>query len=575
MPGTEITFGNVSLLQQTTQSTTYKIDACTDGTDYGNPEATVAEVASMLMDGDAAQVTRYGNRTATIKVRVKGATLDIVATGTAAIEAEVNKGRNTLTWLPPGTATASVFDVVYSTLDFGYDDLTENHVTRYFTLTLACLPFARRALSTTVVATALPATTPTITSIDACTSTTGWASPTGTIALADGGTSVRETGTAPGSNLAEMTRSGLSSTIAVGEYVMVTVEDSTGGYWYLYNDLQILLNGTAATYKALVADGTKRTYYLPRPSSGTLNTVKVAGTTFPTPDWISVHDISKSTGLPFTGSNAQRLFSVPIGGTARTQADIVVETPTGTIGQEGIVYTYRSGAALYPPLRGAYLTSSGGAGGTANVNSNAVSFTAASVFTIPAASIPPGTYSLVVRTQNTAATAYSLSWLATTTGSLTSTALDQSGSVSVPAGSGAYRHVEAGTLSLPTVAVGAGSAANVVLTVSSSLTGVNWDEMWLFNLDAGDLTRLQTPSGASRMIVSSATLGGNSRPSWKIGTQATVANDIDAGDRATAPGVHQITPGPLTAFVVTPLSGAGGQTVTLSLYERFRHHVTP
>lgn len=573
-------YGAQSLLM-TAKVNGYQIDTAVDNTDWGNPTATIANVASMLMDGDKMVVTRFGNREATIKVRIYGTTLDDVAAGEAVLQGEINRGLNTLTWQPPGTSTASVFDVIYGDLGFQFDSYSENGlVMRTFVLTLVCLPFARRATQTVVVAAALPAAAPTVTSIDPCTSVTGWASPTGSIALSDASTAVRQTTTTPATVLAQMTKTGLSAAIAVGEYVMVEISTSNSNTVdYVYDDLKVYLNGstTPAVLQAAVASasGVSTTYYFPRPAA-TLTSVKVAETTLPSPAYITVHDISKSTGLPFTGTNAQRSFALTVGGTARTAADLTVETPTGKIGEEGIVYTYKPGTALYPPLRNTYLTSAGAAATSGTVTNAANDFTAPAVFTIPAAAIPAGNYSLVVRARHTSTATVTLSWTATTTGVLTNTTLNQSGSAALGL-STSWIHGEIGVLTLPTVAVGAGSAANVVLTVSASAAAASWDEIWLFNLDNGDLTRLVVPtsgSTGSKMIISSATLLGSPNPAWKIGTQGTTANDIDAGDRIVAPGVHQIMPGILSVFVVTPGAGSGGQIVTGALYERFKHNVT-
>lgn len=560
----EIIFGGLPLLAPLSSGGDYEIDVCADGTDYGNPAAVVAEVASMLMDGEKAKITRFGNRTAVLELRIKGSSLDAVTAGTAAIEAEVNRGRNTLTWLPPDWATPSVFDVVYSTLDFKTDDLSELRVTRYFTLTLVCQPFARRMTLTTVIADPLPAVAPVVTSVDDCTSATGWS--TSTSLTSSGGAIVVDT--APVSSKVLVSRTGLSAPLGAGEYVALDIE----GYWP--GDVQFTINGdeaTLATKEPLSAN--RNRWYLTAKGATTLASL---GLTFKSPAGpsIKIHDVS-IYDHPASTSIRQRSFTAQVNGTARTTADLVVEATSG-LGDEVLIFTAPVATAIDPPMRH-WMTGSVGDADASAASGYHNDFDGSRFWTIPLSAIPPGMHSICARLQDTAGSNdVTFTWSAEiNTGPWASGTPTEGGSVTVPL-TPSWGMQELAVAMLPPIETAIPSSSVLTISIDTASTTALLDDLYLFNLDAGVLTLLSdlTVSGEtpSKVEVRSATID-RDRPAWVAGTAGTDLHDISVADRAASPGQHEFRPGVMSIFVVTP-SAVDGQTVSVEYYERFQHHVT-
>jgi hypothetical protein len=583
---TALTFGTLPLLSST-PGAAYTIQAASDGTDWGNPEAVVANVASMLMDGDRAEITRFGNRTATIKLRVTGATLDDVSAGEAAIMAEVNSGRNTLTWVPPGTATPSVFDVIYSNLPFNFDDYSENLPRREFTLTLICLPFARRDTLSTVTAT--PASTPTVTPINDTTSTTNWSTTAAGGSVVDlGATGVRGTSAPSGTyrTYNDLRLSGMSASFTATDYLLIEWDTSVGWAYEPTWSLTVVVGGVTSirTLQAVeTVSGERKKGYFNMPA-GTLSqmTFKLSYGNTPTSHTLDIYSVAKVNQLPYYGTPRQRSLVANVGGTARTTANVRVNlSASANFTRDFLLFTAPVGKAISPPMR-RYLFSSSAVTTDATLVSGAShTFGVPSVYKIPAASIPPGTHLIVgFLKQGGGSVTPTLSWTASMEATFATTATDASDSKVVDfntGGVGIWGAYALGVVDLPLIALPSMTDANVKLTFSSSTPGTVVDEIWLFNLDTGDLTwlnDLNSPTGSRPEIrgyeVRSASVD-DPRPDWRVGEYYFVDKDISAANRAVSAGVHEFRPGVMSIFIVTP--GDVGQTVTGTWYERFRNHV--
>lgn len=582
MTSAALTFGSVPLLSPNPPWADYAIESTADGTTWGNPAAVVATVASMLMDGENAKITRFGNREATIPLQIRGATLDAVAAGEAEVMAEVNKGRNTLTWSPPGWSTPSVFDVVYAILDFRYDDLAEkDQVTRYFTLTLVCEPSGRRELPTIVVADPVPTTAATVTSIDTCGSTTGWSVSSGWAqAVVSGDLVATSSGTSP---TLDMTRTGLSTTFAADELLRLTMDTTTINTSFF----SVKVNGVAAALAAAVPlVGPSAVYYYRVPAGATLNTLEIhAPILTGRAKVFKVRDVSRTNRMPSDGSTRQRSFTAEIGGTARTTASVTVEavSPSTELGDDALIYTAPAGT-ITPPLR-KYLTSSdtvstsGPPFSTGPLLSGAYQDinTVDSVYTIPTSEITPGTYAIVARMISGATSAIkTIEWEASMAGSPWAGSITETGVTTVELGR-VGKFYQLGVVTLPLVAVSDDAAASVVLSfdgvTGGSISGL--DDVYLCNLDVGTLSwfaGLTTTGTPSKVAVTSATLD-SPVPQWTAGTAGSTADDVSVARLMESPGVHEFVPGTLSIFVATPL--ATQQKVTVEAYERFQHHVTP
>lgn len=541
-----------------------------EGTDPGNPEAIVAAIASMLMDGDKAEVTRSGNQIARYPIEISGDDLDVVAAGEAMLMAEVNRGRNTTTWTPPGPAEPNVHDVVYSTLEFHFDDLAENRATRYFTLVLECIPFARRAEPTVVVAEPIPDVEPTWTTIDDCTSLTGWSTPSGTLSLADGGTAVQVANTAF-SDVVELQRSGLSAPVAAGSYLVVEWEVRGTAY---PPTPTLRVNGVPTAPAAIVwKSGQGAQWFVEVPA--TVADINLTAPTNTLGGYLLAHELSSVDALPFIGTRRQRTFTAQIGGTARTQADLVVEGESGEdLGDELLVYTAPVGAAMDPSLRGWREDGPEGVADPDAVSGFWTPLGAPSEFLLP---IPrSGTHLLVGRLNAALSTTSTVSWSlsnATDTYAAADDVVEGSISINVAATPQFYA---LGVVTLPTLAVPAGSPTMQYLSIHDDTEVVSWDDLWLFNIDK-DVGKLSWFSGMydsplhpSRAVMRSASLD-SPRPAWLVGDASDPSLDVDVSRRMKSPGEHQFPPGLISILTVSTNARA---RVTLSAYPRFMHHVT-
>jgi hypothetical protein len=573
MSDAELVFGSLPLLSSGFADADYTIEALGDGADFGTPEAVIASVASMLMDGNKARINGFGNREVTIPIQIRGANLDIVAAGEAAVMAEVNRGRNTLTWTPPGMTTPSVYDVVYSVLAPNFLDLDEVRVTRKFTLTLECISFPRRAELTTVVATPIPAPDPTVTSINDCTSLTGWTAEGGTMAVV-GADAIRITKSTVDDFL-RLSLGGLS--LATLDTDCIAVEVVTSG-WTI-PPIALRINGQNRTIIAVqYVSGSREKWYFDAPTT-TVTTLDIVATT----DTIAaatmtIYDVSMVDQPPFLGSRRQRMFTATVGGSARTQADLAVEVDDGssTIGSDLLLFSAPMGAAIAPPMRQWWESGDTPISDAATISGAVQTFSTPSVYRIPAAAVPAGAHLIVARLMTDFATGAVFEWTASIHGSdYTAADTDTSGTANLLLTLD-WKFHSIGVVMLPPVALDSASNAEVEITLDTTDTLATLDELYLFNLDTGVLTWLtdldQGAETPTRAVVRSASLD-SPQPQWLVGTAGTSADDVDASSRATSPGIHEFVPGVMNIFAVTP--DATEQTVTVGYYERAMHNITP
>ncbi len=565
--GSTITFGSLPLLTPDPAAADYTLDvsATEHGTDWGNPEAVVATVFSMLTDGDRAKITRFSNRQIAIRVKITGANLDVVAKGEEALMVEVNRGQNTLTLVPAGVETASVFDVVYSVLTFTHDDAAAARGEQYGTLTLTCHPFARRDTPTTIVAEPIPAVPPLVTVLDNGTSVAGWSAVSGDVFLSGGGVAFQGT-TSP-----LCRRTGMAAAVADAEFVVVDI------YAPFLTSISLFDTAGKAVATDIVAVkvvGTNRRRWYFSPSRATVvDRVEINA-------WESVvFGISVTDQLPFDGSRQQRSFTAMVPGTARTAANLRVELNGGSsyVEPDFLLFTAPTEAAIAPPMR-KYLSSS------AEVTQHAVPVSGArqqlstpSVYSIPAANIPPGAHLIVARVNRGPGVEAGIETIGWST-SINNVYADEStstvGEVQVIL-NGFWKNLELGVVDLPGGVLAADTSAAIDLTITGS-ANVGLDEVWLFNLDTGVLTWLtdldEGDEQPSAYEIRSATID-QPRPDWRVGAVGTSAEDISVAGRAKSAGVHEFLPGLMDVFIVT----AGGyyQTVTAKFYDRFAHRVTP
>lgn len=165
-------------------ATGYAIEAMADGTNFGNPEALIEVVKSLLSDGSLAVLEGWDNREAPIRLRLSAPSGGAAGPQLAAAEKALMAGvlapsKEPLVHVPPAAESATcVFDVVAARLERdtsdGWDLEEVMREYRYYLLTLTCLPFARSETSSVVAAIPVPPATETKATIDTCDLLTNW-----------------------------------------------------------------------------------------------------------------------------------------------------------------------------------------------------------------------------------------------------------------------------------------------------------------------------------------------------------------------------------------------------------------
>lgn len=157
----------------------YQLEVLAEDTSLGSPKSVLTELESFVADGSLAALTGVENRELEIMVQITASTKAGLAQGEAALVGQCSPlhgrpWRTTFSWTPPDSGVANVFDVTAAWPEHRFDDLGELRFERYYLLTLTCLPFARAQGLTTVSLAAPSSSPPTSTTINACTSLTGW-----------------------------------------------------------------------------------------------------------------------------------------------------------------------------------------------------------------------------------------------------------------------------------------------------------------------------------------------------------------------------------------------------------------
>lgn len=165
----------------------FYVGTLAEGTDWGNPEPVRRALRRFLLDGSRSVKEYDDNRTIPLRLRVSSPDGLALAGGESALD-QVDGRRCELVWTPPDDfAPPAVFLVESANLRHNMDDLGENRLERFYTLTLDCLPHAYSDQWVTVEA--LPQAVSTRTEFEDCADLTGWSA--SGVEIADGGDYVR------------------------------------------------------------------------------------------------------------------------------------------------------------------------------------------------------------------------------------------------------------------------------------------------------------------------------------------------------------------------------------------------
>ena len=591
-----LTWGALDFVDPNPTDAGYLLEACADGSNFGNPKALIQTVRSLLTDGSLAVIENWDNREIPIRIRISAPDAiagPALAAGEAALMAELRaESKAPLVFTPPATdAPASYYDVVVAELerDYGGDWDAEESLReeRYYLLTLTCLPFARPEATTVVAAlgSPVPPGSATVTNIDDGTSTTNWAY-TGTRfnmatlppALVSSGGAVVGSGTvhygtptiAP---FYEVARTGTIS-FATEPYLRVSASVSgDGGATFSVSGVGTLI----ASNPSAIAGATDYYYDPPGSSISSLN-CRVTGTVG-APEGaamgISIHHVATTNtiGDATTSTTRQQARVASVSGSAPTQAAIrLYDATPAALGTEILVHTSRN-SSWQPPLRRWRTSGSAVTADAAMISGGRHTLATASVFRIPANLLTEGTYSLMARLNVT--TLGTVGWSAKMVSSAGATTVGSSvvtsGSVTVGVTSG-YQVINLAALPLPVVKAEADQMVELTLTGTSNMTV---DEVWLFGLHDGVLTWLRDADSLTWIEIRSPELGA-ARPSIYGGTGAKGANSIDVSWKAAGAtygsfGAHRFDPGLMQIFTVTSTSLVSQSEI--EFYPRYHSHV--
>jgi hypothetical protein len=607
VPAGSLIFGDLDVIGNLTpdEPRTWKVETLADETNWGDADAVVAEIRAQILDGEVATVSSYENREATVQVRVSGSDGDDLAQGEAALMAEVVRGRNTLAWVPKvAGAMPTVFDVVYSSMVFEFEDLLEQkRIQRIYTLTLACLPFPRTEKKVLIESLPVPTTStgsgvaPTV--VDSGTSTTNWTGEDGAVVTA-------ETPPAAGGATLLVARRGTAVPCRV---YRSNVPVATGGRqflrvkgwglwvskvgktyaqakfrWAMGTGNPIYL--TPVAYNYWVSSGKfEALFHLPSGLSG--NRFRIAmDYTGPHPanvghSFVGIDEMAWVGDAPFTSTTRQMSRTLPVYGSARTEGELELRalaadgTTPEALGPHTLVYTRAAGAGVQPPLR-TFRTAGMPTVADAALVSGAREPLAGTTatFVVPADLVKPGNYQVVARLRCSNTSAQALTVTAAT--STTDASLMPANTATITrslsfAAASTWQFVSIGDLTLPTVEIGS-TAANLTLTIANNNANVvDLDEWWLFNTDDGQFTLVDTSgAGVSMLRIAGATLD-RPQPSLWVGTADGTAV-VNAGVRGTWRGLHEFAAGNVEVFTVT--TGTARARAALRYYPRAHTHLT-
>lgn len=562
-----------------------------EGTNFGNPEAVVEEIRSRLLDGSLARVSRHDNREIPIRLVIDGPTDASLADAEAALLAEVERGRNLLTWTPPlGTAESAVFEVVWADLELDQDgdwDLDELRTTRHYVLKLTCRPHVRSAAPVRVPGLSLPvdpASPPAPVTIDSGDSTTGWTSATnGTMSAATlpGYVTCESSGYQSG-----MWHNGLIAASNTHPYLLIAGRvtflvkvGTAAATWQALNgaSVRFSIDGTSISPTAFSIDAAGNfTAVIARPTA-VASSIQVRGGYWATiskgttisKTRIAVDKIERvaTTGTT-TATGRQQLRRIPVYGSRRTEAEIEVLSDDGADLGTVLVYTCSraaDSASFSPGLRARRLSgppvSTDAATVSGGVSALGIDGSGEDRFEIRASTLDPGTYLVAAMLRRPAGAASRQVWFDAdqkldATGTVIGSATRTGRNVALTT---TWAYHELGLITLPPRKVGALAATTVTCRLSASAANeVEWDEAWLFNVDRGQLSVVRDVW--ERLVISPATVD-DPEPTYWIGDDASQVSDPS---KVASFAEHQFRPGEVDVF--TANTGSPYPAASLEYY---------
>ena len=583
-----ITFGALDLHDPESSSESYSFEVLGENMTLGTPAPVDVAVNTLMQDGSKVVTTGHDNREVSFFVVVTGSDTDALAAGETALFLECAKP-NTLTYEPfDGYGAATQFDVWTSSLEPTFNDMLElGRLQRAYKLTLTCAPFGGSVDEITTVG-VTSAASPTTVVINDGSSVTGW-----TVISFDGDTTANPAVAGAG-QYAGAVGGDVNPFNPYGDsyysqgyliYTPATAVDMSATS-FLQVDWACDFYGTTSQIKAF-ADGIeltllgevavpgkpyiRSTFLCPDGSVGEFRVkgprkmTSYDGTGGPRNANLYVDQLVRTNQAPSTSTLRQKVTSIDVLGSARTQGSIKVEHASSALGYT-IVHTYSDLGDGYTPDLSRWISS----GGPGTADSSLVSGYYKALgnitpltYTVPLRILRPGPYVLVARVRASAAGDYTLG----------------AGGAAAKVNFATANTWQVSTLGV--IEVGDhvnGSAFSQTLVTSKAGSGsVDVDEAWLFYVgDDAALTRIQlgtgTPSatGSSNRLWLDTPNTTRPYPSLWRGTLADKSDARNAVSDADAWGDHQAQPPSMTVFTVT--TNALDAQVSLTHRPRWHTH---
>lgn len=562
----------------------FRTEVSADGTTWGSVETVVSQIISALSDGDLVSETHVGNRELTLTVRISGTWGGDVTLGEKALSAVVGKPAE-LVWQPADLdEPPTVFDVLYSTMDFKWDDFEELIRTRTYTVTLTALPWGRSAEKVVT-----PAVTPgSPAAIDSGSATTNWTAPYGptgaTVTVVSGAVTATYNSALKNSRpyfpfYGTTLRRTATINVTADKFVGIDWKSSVGGYFFISTEAGVM---TEVRREPAPSSGYTRSWFRASDSVGSiayvdvelnLNGKKGVGT-----QTLAVDQIVQANALPTTGTSRQVTRIIEPGGSVAAEGDVIVQHASAGLGR-AIIHSHTAGNGYSPalsqwwsngPTRVADATTVSGAR-----NSLATTRT---LFNIPFSALPEGSAHLWARVRQTTGTAQMVGiayGVGSDMGGYVPDAQEFETRFVIP-DANIWTIVPIARVVLPPRTLGPAGSVRVAL-LRSTVHDLELDEAWLFAMDKGRLTVVDCGTGTpaigtshNRLVVSPPSL---ERPHGDIlvGTAEDLSNVYTPADGLIACDQvgHRFDPdGGSTVFTVT--DGTTGAAVSFEHYARWR-----
>ncbi|WP_418061795.1 hypothetical protein [Pimelobacter simplex] len=573
----------------------YLIEAMADGTDFGNPEARVEIVQSLLTDGALAVLEGWDNREAPIRLRLSAPAATagpaLAAAEKALMAGVLAASKAPLVYTPAATSAATcVFDVVAAKLERdtsdGWDLKEERREYRFYLLTLTCLPFARP--ESTVVTPAIPIPpnpggVAVFQNLDTCDTVTNWA-PSYEFSGQTEAEFTKSFGAVAGAVRSALAPGWWVQSVYPGMKLTRTGALSMAGLPYLAVDVRVS-HPAAYGLPGIVIDGAPVTPLAAEPVAGGFTRIYVAATNFSalsvvvpqlsrTQDsatrWLEVSNVARTDAIGDKANSTSRQQSrtASVGGSAPTQAAIrLFDATPGALGTDTLIHT-STNLLWRPPLRRWISSSSAVTADTSLVSGGRNSLATPTTIRVAANLLSEGNYALMARMSVTAAG--TLTWSARMVGASGSNTVGSSvvvsGSIPVSTTAG-YQVLNLAAIPLPVVAAEGDQLVELVISGTASMI---LDEAWLFGLHDGALTWIRDADALTWVEVRSPELGA-ARPSVYGGTGARGSNSACIDWKCLSFGAHRFSPGVTQVFTITSSSLLSQSE--LEFYPRYHSHV--